>query len=120
MEVVSIVQNWIDQVGNDEKVIRLLEEKRVPCGPVLTVDEVVENKSYRERGTIRKIVDPKLGEFYLPGMPIRFSDFEHNQPLEASSLGEDNQTVLEQVLGYSPKKISDLAEKKVIFSDSNT
>ena len=65
MEVVSIVQNWIDQVGNDEKVIRLLEEKRVPCGPVLTVDEVVENKSYRERGTIRKIVDPKLGAFYF-------------------------------------------------------
>ena len=53
-------------------------------------------------------------------MPIRFSDFEHNQPLEASSLGEDNQAVLEEVLGYSPKKISDLAEKKVIFSDSNT
>ena len=120
VEVISIVQKWIDQVGDDDKIIRLLEEKRVPCGPVLTVDEVVENKSYRARGTIRKIVDPKLGEFYLPGMPIRFSDFEHNQPLEASSLGEDNQAILEGVLGYSPKKISDLAKRKVIFSDSNT
>ena len=97
-----------------------MKKRRVPCGPVLTVDEVVENKSYRERGTIRKIVDPKLGEFYLPGMPIRFSDFEHNQSLKASSLGQDNQAVLADVLGYSAEKISDLAERKVIFADSNT
>ena len=53
-------------------------------------------------------------------MPIRFSDFEQNQPLEASSLGEDNQTVLRDILGYSSQEISDLTEKKVIFSDSNT
>ena len=107
-------------MGDDDKVIRLLEEKRVPCGPVLAVDEVVENKSYRARGTIRKVVDPKLGEFYLPGMPIRFSGFCAKSALEASSLGEDNQTVLRDILGYSSKKISDLTEKRVIFSDSNT
>ena len=48
-EVIGIIQRWIDEVGDDDKIIRLLEERRVPCGPVLTVDEVVENKSYRER-----------------------------------------------------------------------
>ena len=46
-------------------------------------------------------------------MPIRFSDFEHNQSLEASSLGQDNQAVLADVLGYSAEKISDLAEGKL-------
>ncbi len=119
-EVIDLIQKWINGIGDDEKVIQLLEEKRVPCGPVLSVDEVVENPSYRARGTIRKVVDSKLGEFYLPGMPIRFSEFEHNQPLNASSLGEDNQAILGNVLGYSQEKIEHLLQEEVIFSDNNT
>ena len=53
-------------------------------------------------------------------MPIRFSEFEHNQPLNASSLGEDNQAILGNVLGYSQEKIEHLLQEEVIFSDNNT
>ena len=87
---------------------------------MLSISEVVENPHMIETGAVRTIHDPKLGEFSIPGMPLRFSDFEHNQPLESAYLGEHNEHVFRQILGYSDEKIDLLEKKEVIASNPNT
>ena len=59
--LIDIIQDWIDSQPDDETVIRALEKERVPCAPVLNIAEVVNHPHLVERGTIRKVQDPKVG-----------------------------------------------------------
>ena len=119
-EVISFIQDWIDKQNDDDSVISALQKERVPCAPVLDIAEVVNHPHLLERGTIRTIADPKLGKVLMPGMPLRFSSFAHNQNLGAAFLGEHNYFVLNDILNYSDEKIKELEEKKIIYKDSNT
>jgi crotonobetainyl-CoA:carnitine CoA-transferase CaiB-like acyl-CoA transferase len=62
----------------------------------------------RERRTVRTIHDRVLGEFQVPGVPLRFSDFPGELTLEAPFLGEHNAEVLETYLGYSSSRVREL------------
>jgi len=119
-EVISLIQTWVDSIGDDDEVLRLLEEAHVPCAPILTIRELVEYPHMQQRGTVRAVEDPKLGRAVFPGMPLRFSGFPHNVPLEASSLGAGNAEVLGGVLGYSPDRIAGLVADGVLFSNPDT
>lgn len=119
-DVINIIQTWLDSQESDEQILAKLESERVPCAPVLSIPEVMNHNHMRERGVVRKITDPKLGEVDVPGMPLRFSSFEHNQELETSSLGEHNESVLKSLLHYSPEKISTLNESGVLFRNEET
>jgi crotonobetainyl-CoA:carnitine CoA-transferase CaiB-like acyl-CoA transferase len=74
----------------------------------------------KERGVVRKISDPKLGEVEVPGMPLRFSAFEHNQHLETAALGEHNCEVLNGLLKYSSQKTEELNESGVLYRNNET
>ena len=82
--------------------------------------DVTAHPHMLERGTIREVKDPKLGSVLMPGMPLRFSGFEHNAPLAAAHLGEHNEAVLEKVLGYSEDQIRALNDSGVLFNNPDT
>ncbi len=119
-EVNELVQSWLDSMPSDDAILERLAAERVPCAPVLRISEVVDHPHMRERGIIRAINDPKLGEVMMPGMPLRFSAFEHNQPLEAASLGEHNAHVLSEVLGYTAEQIETLTHAGVLHANPDT
>ncbi len=119
-EVIGIVQAWMDSMPSDQAILAALERERVPCAPILKISEVVNHPHMRNRGTIRAVQDPKLGEVMMPGMPLRFSKFEHNPPLSAASLGENNAEVLSEVLGYSAADIARLETAGVLFANPAT
>ncbi|MCZ6893987.1 MAG: hypothetical protein O7H40_08075, partial [Gammaproteobacteria bacterium] len=70
--------------------------------------------------TVRTIRDPKLGKVVMPGMPLRFSGFEHNCHMEAASLGEHNAEVLRSVLEYSDDDINALVRAGVLDANPDT
>ncbi|MEQ8662385.1 MAG: CoA transferase, partial [Gammaproteobacteria bacterium] len=119
-EVIAIVQEWVAAQPSDEAVIAALERERVPCAPVLTIADVANHPHMRGRGTVRTVADEKLGEVLMPGMPLHFSGFAHNQPLTAAALGEHNAFVLGELLGYDAARISGLAESGVLFGNPDT
>ncbi|HJU11505.1 MAG TPA: hypothetical protein VJ728_11540, partial [Candidatus Binataceae bacterium] len=69
----------------------------------------------RERKTIRRVSDPALGEFEIPGFPVKFSDWEPPTRLKASRVGEDNQAVLNDLLGLSGQEIEALYAEGVLL-----
>jgi len=119
-EVIEIVQSWLDEMPSDEVSLGRLEAERVPCAPVLRISEVVMHPHMLERGIVRTVSDPKIGDIVIPGMPLRFSDFEHNAPLESAYLGEHNTQVLDNVLGYSTEQIDELSERGVLQANPDT
>lgn len=68
-----------------------------------------------EREVIRTIEDPILGEFQIPGMPLRFSKYDVPKDIVAPTLGQHNEEILTTFLKYDAKKIGELKEKKVLF-----
>ena len=119
-EVNGIVQDWLNSIGDMDTVLAKLAEHRVPSAPVLSIKETLEEPHFRERGTVRTVQDEKLGSVDMPGMPLRFSDHEHNIPLQAAYLGEFNEQVLKDVLGYSDERIAELTSNGTLQSNPET
>ena len=97
-ELKRMIQEWFDAHGDDE-VFRLFEEYRVPYAPVLAIEEAMAHPHLREREIVRKYNDRFLGEFDIPGFPIRFSAYPRHPELDAPTLGEHNQRGLGRISG---------------------
>jgi crotonobetainyl-CoA:carnitine CoA-transferase CaiB-like acyl-CoA transferase len=114
-EVIRIVQDWVDSTHDDEEVERALVKHRVPFAPALTVEQAMNHPHLRQRRTVRTIQDRFLGEFDVPGFPLRFSDYGELD-LQAPTLGEHNAQILSDYLSYSDAQIRELESAGVLSS----
>jgi CoA:oxalate CoA-transferase len=106
-EIFAILDQWF-AVTPEEEALRRLDENRVPCGPVLSVDEAMQHPHLRQRGTIRKVRDRILGEFDLQRSAVRLSACPDQPDLQAPFLGEHNAEILRNYLGCSGSQIAEL------------
>lgn len=113
-EIVEIIEEWLQAQESDVEAVRILQEAHVPVAPVLTVNEAMANPHFKERGTVRTVDDRILGEFEIPGNPLRYSAFPDPLPLEAPFLGEHNREVLTEILSYSDDEVAAMEDEAVI------
>jgi len=113
--VIKIIEDWLQAQASDEAALRQLDENRVPNAPVLSVEQAVNHPQLRARRTVRTIHDRVLGEFQVPGFPLRFSEFPGELILEAPFLGEHNFEVLGKYLGYSASRVKELETNGVLY-----
>lgn len=113
-EVVELVETWLQSFPSHEDAIAKLEEHGVPVAPILTVEETISHPHLRHRGTVRTITDRIAGEFDIPGMPIKFSDYPEDLPLEAAILGEHNEEIVTGVLGRSADQLAELRNAGIL------
>ena len=115
-EMVEIMEGWLQTLESDELALAIMEKGRIPCAPILTVQEAMAHPHLVERRTVRTINDRILGEFQIPGMPLRFSKYEVDEDVQAPLLGEHNEEILTEYLGYSPERVRDCENRKILFS----
>ena len=115
-ELIAIIEGWLGTFENDEAAIAALQAVRVPVAPILTVPQAIDHPHHRQRGTVRTVSDPMLGEFDIPGVPFKFSNHPDYLPLQAPLLGEQNKEILTDWLGYKPEQISALEDGGVLVS----
>jgi CoA:oxalate CoA-transferase len=113
----EIIETWMQSFASVEAVLKPLDNERVPCAPVLTVAESMNHAHMRERGTVRRVTDSTMGEFEIPGMPVKFSSWPDRTDLKASLLGADNEAVLKETLGSSDLEIAQLYADKILIRD---
>ena len=119
-EVVQIIEDWLQATFPDvESAVAHMEQFGVPVAPVLSVAETTQHPHLRERGTVRTINDPIVGEFDIPGMPLRFSRFPDDLPLTAPTLGQQNEEILTEYLKRSPEEVQQLREAGVLFEKNS-
>ena len=111
--VFSILEDWF-AVTPEDQALRLLDENRVPVGPVLSVAEAMEHPHLRARGAVKKVKDRILGEFDLQQSALRFSAFPPPADPQAPLLGEHNAEVLRGYLGYADERIAELEAAGVL------
>lgn len=111
----EIIEGWLATFPDRAAALAVLERERVPCAPVLELAESMAHPHLRERKTVRRVSDPRLGELELPGMPVKFSGWPDRTDLKASTLGEDNEAVLRDLLGMSDAEIARLDADGVLI-----
>lgn len=116
-EMIRIIEEWIVAQKSDDEAVRILQEGHVPTAPVLSIAEAVNHPHLRERRTVRRITDRVLGELDIPGMPLRFSEFPEELPLQAPFLGEHNEEILRNYLAYTSDQIRQLESEGVLQRD---
>jgi CoA:oxalate CoA-transferase len=81
---------------------------------VLSIEEAMAHPHLREREVVRTVNDRFLGDFDVPGFPIRFSGYERHPEMQAPTLGEHNEVVLRDYLGYPADRIAQLQREGVL------
>ncbi|MFZ1099582.1 MAG: formyl-CoA transferase [Steroidobacteraceae bacterium] len=84
----------------------------IPCGPILSMEELAAEPSLRATGTVVEVDHPKRGKYLSVGNPIKLSD-SPTDVKRSPLLGEHTREVLAE-LGLSESEIRTLQEEKVI------
>jgi crotonobetainyl-CoA:carnitine CoA-transferase CaiB-like acyl-CoA transferase len=101
-EVDTLVQTWSQQFTRAE-LTGLLNEAGVPCGPVLTLEEVADDAHLKQRQIIVEIEHPVKGPVKVIGCPLKFYTADGALQIEvlpAPGIGQHNEEVYTSLLGY--------------------
>jgi CoA:oxalate CoA-transferase len=115
-ELTALIEEWMAHFDTDDEVIAALEAQRVPCGPVLSPADALHHPYFRERNMVREVHDERAGTFLIPGFPIKFSDRGPDPDLPTSNLGQHNQAILQELLGYDEASIAALETGGVLYA----
>jgi len=113
-EVKRIVEEWTG--GREVKeIVDYLSSRTIPCAPLYTVKDVVEDKHIAEaRRMIREIEHPLAGRMKVIGSPINLSETPAEVRTPAPVLGQHSAEILRNILNYSEDQIDELKREKII------
>ena len=114
VEVKRIVEEWTGP-RTVKEVVDFLLSKTIPCAPLYTVKEVVEDPHIADaRRMIREVEHPVAGRIKVIGSPINLSETPAEVYFPAPMLGQHSSDVLKNILNYSEDKIDALKREKII------
>ena len=109
----GIVSEW---TGAHEMgaLIELLDSEEVPVGPINSIADIFEDPQFAARGSMIEIDDPVMGKLKMPAIVPRMSSGLGQVEHLAPSLGQHNDEVYRDFLGFSPEKLAALKDEGVI------
>jgi formyl-CoA transferase len=111
-QVFRLIEEWTQQYTKFQA-MELLNEIGVPCGPILDIKEMIEDKTLAERGIIVEVQHPRRGMYKTVGCSLVLSD----SPVEVQTaplLGEHTEEILTGLLGYDKAMVDQLRGEGVI------
>jgi formyl-CoA transferase len=111
-EVDELVSSWTRQHDKRE-VMELVGGAGVPCGAVFDNLELQNDPFLRQRGMFVEVEHPTRGKVVMPGWPVKMSN--SHIPLEpAPLLGQHNEQIYGELLGYTPDKVAALRDRGIV------
>jgi len=107
----GFIEEWSSKRTKWE-VLDLLNAHDIPCGPILSTKELIEDETLADLGSVVEVDHPGRGRYKTVGCPLRLSD----SPVDvapAPLLGEHTDEVLAS-LGYVPGEIEQLRQAGAI------
>jgi formyl-CoA transferase len=101
----SLIEDWTQQYTKWQ-VMEKLNALNVPCGPILSTKDLIEDESLADAGAVVEVKHPERGTFKTVGNPIKLSD--STVDVETSpALGEHNAEVFGE-FGISTSELEEL------------
>jgi formyl-CoA transferase len=107
-EIDRLVEGWT-RARRTADAVAALTRAHVPCAPVRTAREIVDDPHLRARGLWVDVDHPRRGRVRVPTSPIRLhgsaaATVDRPAPL----LGQDTDRVLTELLGLAPETLQAL------------
>jgi len=111
MEVFAEVERWTLTKTKFEAMAEL-NKHDIPCGPILSMEELAAEPSLRATGTVVEVDHPTRGKYLSVGNPIKMSD-SPTEVRRSPLLGEHSDEVLKEI-GFDESEIRVLRSEKVV------
>ena len=97
--------------------VAALDGAGVPCAPVQTIDQVLDDPQIKARNMVIEQDHPVLGRVRLPNLPFRFSECDTSPRSPAPLLGQHNRAIASG-LGYTPAQIDAMERDGVLYAEA--
>lgn len=108
-----IIQTWMSKYDSEE-IVEILQTNGIAAAHVNDISETAQNPKLIQRGTIRKVVDPMLGEMMITGPVVKMSKSDPDVYRTAPYIGRDNYEVYRKVLGMTIEEIGRMEDEGLI------
>ena len=115
-EIDEQISQWTRSL-EPQQVMRLLQEKSVAAGPVMDQRDAYADPHLNERGAFEEAYQEDTGRHLYPGAPYKMSETPSKIRRGPVRLGEDNEYVYQELLGYSAEEYAVLEEEGHIGMD---
>jgi len=115
-ELDTLIEEWTIKQDHYE-VMDILQKADIPAGPVLDAKELLEDPHLNERGFFETVTHPEAGSHPYIGMYAKLSKTPGHIRKPAPCLGEDNQYVFGELLGFSKEEMDQLEKEGIIGTE---
>lgn len=112
-EVDALLLPWFKEHTKKE-ILDICMKERIPFGPIMTVDELVNSPHLEQRGFFVEVEHPEAGNLKYPGAAFKASETPAAVRSAAPKLGEHNNDIICGRLGYSQEDLVHLRRGGVI------
>jgi formyl-CoA transferase len=108
----QLIEEWSSRHSKWDALAEL-NALNVPCGPILSTKELIEDASLADNNMVVTVDHPERGAFKTVGCPIKLSD----SPVKVETsplLGQHNEDVYVRELGLDPQRLAELKTNGVI------
>ncbi|WP_254547051.1 CaiB/BaiF CoA transferase family protein [Halomarina pelagica] len=112
-ELDAIVQEWMDEHTREE-VLAAFDAADATLAPIYNVEDILHDEHYRAREATVTVDDPDLGEAVVQSVVPKFSETPGEVRHLGADLGEHNDAVYGDLLGYDEALRAELEEDGVV------
>src|SRR6266550_3778873 len=105
-EIFARIEQWT-MTKTKFEAMEILNKDDIPCGPILSMKELIEDQSLRATGTVVEVDHPERGKYFSVGNPIKMSD-SPSEVTRSPLLGEHTDEILRQVLGFTDHQVAEI------------
>jgi formyl-CoA transferase len=105
-QIFDTIEQWT-MTKTKFEAMDILNQYDIPCGPILSMKELAEEKSLRATGTVVEVDHPTRGKYLSVGNPIKLSD-SPTDVQRSPLLGEHTDEILREVLRLDDRKIAEI------------
>ncbi|WP_128425392.1 CaiB/BaiF CoA transferase family protein [Gudongella oleilytica] len=114
VDIKEIVEKWSITKKVDE-IIDALLETGIPCAPIYNIEQIVKDPHIAEaREMFVDIEHPVAGKMKITGSHIKLSETKPIVKTPAPLLGQHNEEVLAEYMGYDSEMVNELKANRVI------
>lgn len=114
-EIDRALEEWCSGLDSDE-VLRILEDTRVPCGPIYSVADMFEHPHFRARGLFEQVeINGKPLE--IPALRPHMAGSPGRTRWPGPEVGSHNEEVLREDLGLSEAEYEQLVQAGIVAEE---
>jgi crotonobetainyl-CoA:carnitine CoA-transferase CaiB-like acyl-CoA transferase len=109
----EVIENWT-RGKTVKEAVEILNREGIVATPIYDFDQILADEHIQERGMIADVEHPASGKLKLFGVPAKFSKTPGSVRMPSPMLGQHNEEIYRNWLGFSPEKMKKLNTEGII------